>query len=92
MANLPALRHALLDLRALLARPDNDYTWSSWEDAPAALAELDGYLAALDRGAVPDVRILLAPTGPAQEVSLGSGWGDDYLQVAARIETALAGA
>jgi hypothetical protein len=34
--------------------------------------------------------MLLVATGPAQEVSLSSGWGDAYLAVAERIEHELA--
>ena len=37
----------LNEARALLALPGNDFAWSSWEDAAAALAELDAAIAAL---------------------------------------------
>ena len=43
-------RHELIqivrDARSLLALPDNGFSWSSWADAVAALAEVDGYIAA----------------------------------------------
>lgn len=90
MPTHPSLEQALLDLRALLARPDNDFSWSSWLDQGAALAEIDRHLAELRAGAVPELDVLLAPTGPAQEVSLGSGWARDYLHVADTIERELA--
>lgn len=90
MTDLAALDTALRELRALLARPDNDFTWSSWIDQDAALAELDGYLAQIGQGRVPELSILLLPTGPAQEVSLSSGWGEEYLAVAGRLELVLA--
>jgi hypothetical protein len=33
--------------------------------------------------------VVFAPTGPMQEVSLGSGWGDEFLGVADRWDAAL---
>jgi hypothetical protein len=90
MDTLVALEEAVLELRALLARPDNDYSWSSWPDPAAALAEVDRHLAQLRAGVVPDLSMLLVATGPAQEVALSSGWGDAYLALAERIEQALA--
>jgi hypothetical protein len=80
----------LREARALLSLPGNDFAWSSWEDAPAALAELDRQIAAIESGQLPprlDLAVLFAPTGPMQEVSLSSGWADEFLDVAARFDT-----
>jgi hypothetical protein len=77
--------------RALLALPGNDFAWSSWADAPTALAALDGPIAAVEAGELPpplDLAVLFAPTGPMQEVSLSSGWAHEFLAVAARFDTA----
>ena len=90
METLSQLQQAVLELRDLLARPDNDFSWSSWPSQEAALLEMDQHLDWLNRGGVPNLWDLVAPTGRAQEVSLSSGWGDEYLLVAERIETALA--
>lgn len=83
----------LREIRALLARPDNDFTWSSWEDERAALGEVDYLVRRIDSGRLPprsDVSILLAPTGPLQETALASGWGDEFLDLASRCDGALA--
>jgi hypothetical protein len=83
------LVEVLREARALLALPGNDFAWSSWADAPAALAELDRQIAALERGQLPprlDVAVLFAPTGPMQEVSLSSGWAQEFLDVATRFD------
>ena len=43
----------------------------------------------LNAGALPEkmsVSLLFAPTGPLQEVSLSSGWGEAFLRVASRYE------
>ena len=83
-----ALLNVLDDVRALLALPDNDYSWSSFADAGAAQAELEGLRAGVAAGD-PDLftlRVLFAPTGPIQEVSLSSGWGREFLAVADRFD------
>ena len=74
---------------SVLALPSNDYVWSSWEDADAALCEIDGLISAVESGALPDrldVSVLFAPTGPIQEVSLSSGWGLEFIELAARFD------
>jgi hypothetical protein len=85
------LLNVLRQARALLALPGNDFAWSSWEDAAAALAELDRHIATIESGQLPprlDLSVLFAPTGPIQEVSLSSGWGDEFLALAARFDAA----
>lgn len=86
------LASVLSEARSLLARPGNDFAWSSWEDADAALAEVDGLIAKLEVGRLPSrlaVSVLFAPTGPIQEVSLSSGWADEFLTLAARCDAAV---
>jgi hypothetical protein len=81
----------LQDTRALLARPENDFAWSSWPDAKTALKEIDALIGSLSQGSLPDpqqLAVLFAPTGPIQEVSLSSGWGETFLQLAERIDAA----
>jgi hypothetical protein len=60
--------------RAKLAEPGNDFSWSSFEDHAAALAEIDELSVAVRAGGPPPfaLTVLFAPTGPIQEVSLSS--------------------
>jgi hypothetical protein len=86
------LANALREARSLLALPGNNFDWSSWADAGAALAEVDGLIAVLEAGRLPSrltVSVLFAPTGPIQEVSLSSGWADEFLTLASRCDTAV---
>jgi hypothetical protein len=81
-----------LRAREALAHPDNDFAWSSWRDANHALEEIDGIVTALRAGRVPDetqLQVLFAPTGPIQEVSLSSGWGDAFLRLADDFDAAM---
>jgi hypothetical protein len=81
----------LRETRALLARPDNNFDWSSWENGEAALREIDALIASVCNRALPDPKqltLLFAPTGPLQEVSLSGGWGEMFLALAERIDAA----
>lgn len=91
MPKVNQLIAVLEDARTLVARPDNDFSWSSWIDQEDALHELDGILAALRSGGCPNLMmgILFAPTGPMQEVSLSSGWGQEFLALAERFDAAM---
>jgi len=87
-----ALLRVFRRTRDLLARPDNDFGWSSWKDVSAALQEIDAVIETLTTGAQPDIaqlRVLFAPTGPIQEVSLSSGWGDAFEELAKELDAFL---
>lgn len=86
------LGNVLREARSFLALPGNNFDWSSWGDAAAALAEVDGLIAVLEAGRLPSrltVSVLFAPTGPIQEVSLSSGWAEEFLALASRCDTAV---
>jgi len=93
MANAKeALLDVLRETRVLLERPDNDFCWSTWDGATKALAELDVFIAAIEAGREFNsltLQVLFAPTGDLQEVSVSSGWGHEFCQVAERFDHAL---
>lgn len=75
--------------RELVARPGNDYAWSSWFGPADTLAELDTAIAAAANGAADprSLGVLFAPTGPMQELALSSSWGQAFLDLAARFDS-----
>lgn len=73
----------------LVRRPGNDFMWSGWEDAADALAELEPIAAQLRVGYETGTSLYFLPTGPLQELSLSSGWGDEFVALADRYDTAL---
>jgi len=86
------LVEVLATARSILSRPENDFAWSSWSDAESALIELDELVRQLFTGEHVDwLRLarLFAPTGPIQEVSLSSGWGEEFITLAERFDAAL---
>jgi hypothetical protein len=88
--HLEKLISVLQETRKYLAREGNDYSWSSWNDQEQALAEIDSILAQLEKGVVPGIEVLYAPTGPLQEVSMSSGWSLEFLNLAERFDKAYA--
>jgi hypothetical protein len=92
MPQLATLRSVLEEARELLAAADNEFTWSSWQDRDDALREIDALLTELRSGTLPSMlalHVLFAPTGPIQEVSLSSGWGNAFIALAERFDDAM---
>ena len=82
----------LREVRYLLARPENDFSWSGWNDETTALGEIDALIGGITRGEIPELtslKVLFAPTGPIQELSASSGWGNEFLALANRFDGAL---
>ncbi len=78
----------LREARDLLSRPDNEFLWSSWENAQQATRKIDQLIVEVRSGGPPSdaLQIVFAPTGPMQEVSLDSGWAEEFLNLAARFD------
>ncbi len=74
----------MAELRALVDRAGNDFSWSGWDDTADALAELDELAEEWRRTDVAPypLRTLFLPTGALQELALSSGWGEAYLRLA----------
>jgi hypothetical protein len=86
------LLSVFLRVREAIARPENDFLWSSWRDAAHALEEIDDIIATLRAGQMPDrlqMSVFFAPTGPIQEVCLSSGWGDEFIVLADAFDAAM---
>ena len=87
-----ALIMVLEDAKKLLALPDNDYLWSSWENAEGALKEIDELIKSAESSQKIDIlalEVIFAPTGTMQEASLSSGWAESFLKLAERFDEAI---
>jgi hypothetical protein len=80
----------LREARELVARPDNDFTWSSWVDADHAFREIDSLLDSVREHRAVNASVVFAPTGPMQELAMASGWSDAFLLLADRFDSAVA--
>ena len=76
----------LKQARTFLALESNDFSWSPWKDQNHAISEINSIIISLENGSIPEIRGLFAPTGPIQEVSLSSGWGKEFLELAERFD------
>ena len=86
MKHLQKLINILKQARTLLDLERNDFSRSSWKDRNHAISEIDSIIVTLETGSVPEFRGLFAPTGPIQEVSLSSGWAQEFLDLAEQFD------
>lgn len=87
-AKLVSILH---EAQAVLRRPDNDFAWSKWSGPVRAIKEIELHIAAIECGdlsRLSDLAWLFAPTGAIQEVAESSGWGTEFLALAARFDKA----
>ena len=78
----------------LVLLEDNNFLWSSWQDAATAEQELASHMESLKSPQsvnIDRVSVLFAPTGPMQELSLSSGWGEPFIKLASYFDVAAAG-
>jgi hypothetical protein len=71
----------------LLALPYNDLAWPHWASRDDALHQFDDLSRKIESGdtsRTKELELLFAPTGPIQQVSISSGWSEEFLTLAAR--------
>jgi hypothetical protein len=87
-----ALARVLDDVLDIVTASEQDTSWvGRWTTADEMIRELRGHADRIrrgDRSALGELEFLFLPTGPLQEVSLSSGWGDLFLDVAERFDRA----
>lgn len=89
MPDFAELQRVFLEVRQLVALPDNDFSWTSFVDQELALFELDTLIDALRMNRLPvGAEVLFLPTGPLQELAISSGWGDEFIDLANRFDAA----
>ena len=94
---MPNAKESLLEIiretRALLALPDNDLRVVNLGRCSERASRI-GRLHLVHRGWNPlrrlQASILFAPTADIQEVSMSSGWDDEFCRVAKRFDAAFA--
>jgi len=89
-ANLAAVLRRIVEL---LSRDDCDVAWSGYDTAENLRSEIEPLEKAeagsqLDDVELAQLRFLFLPTGPLQETSLSSGWGAEFVSLAARFDQA----
>jgi hypothetical protein len=86
------LIEVLHEARGLLGRPGNDFALSSWDDATAALREIDGCISRIERADMPrrsEIETLFLTSGPIQRVSVPSGWEEEFIALASQFDAVI---
>ena len=78
----------------LISEHETDVAWSRFNTAAELEAEIVRYLtlaetARLSESDCSELAVLFAPTGSLQEVSISSGWSEEFLLLAERVDKAL---
>jgi hypothetical protein len=79
-------------VKKLILEPRTDISWSLFESKDDLIIEIDAHIQKLklrDFSKVKDLILLFAPTSDFQEISLSSGWGNRYLDISERFDTAI---
>jgi hypothetical protein len=83
---LEVLRRA----KTLVSRTGNRFGWSRWNDADDAIREIDFKISLIGTQPEPDpfvVADLFVWTGPMEDLSIASGWVDDFEDLAQQFES-----
>ena len=86
------LVETLREARGFLARPDNQFKLSSWQDGTVALREIDDLISRIEHGDMPkrsEIEPLFLASGPIQRVSVPSGWTEDFIALANQFDDAI---
>ena len=76
----------------ILELPGTDVAWSRYRSVEEAVQDINDHIGRLRRGdlaKLDDLMLLFAPTGSVQEISISSGWPDEFLALAARFDRAI---
>jgi hypothetical protein len=72
-----------------LSKPDCNVLWSHYDSQVEALTDIKDHIERLkknDFSKIEDLKLLFAPTGSLQEISISSGWGNEFLVLATQFD------
>ncbi|TCO65860.1 hypothetical protein [Actinocrispum wychmicini] len=91
---MTGLARVLDDVLTVVTTTEQDTSWTRrWDTADEMVRELSDHRDRVrlgDLSTLPELKFLFAPTGPLQDVSLSSGWGELFLRLAERFDGAYA--
>lgn len=83
----------LSEVERIINSYEQDLVWSKYdsiEEVNADLAKFKAKVIEGDKTAIREIGYAFASTSSFQEISISSGWGQEFLKIAALIDTALA--
>ena len=92
--NETVLIELLESVKKLILEPITDISWSTFDTKDELIIEIDAHIKKLklrDFSKIKDLILLFAPTSDFQEISLSSGWGNQYLNISESFDIAIKG-
>lgn len=89
MRNINVLLGLLGEVRTLINSPNTNVIWSQFnsiEDVLNTLDTLNRRVELGDNKVISELKILFAPTGTFQEMSIDCGWGEKFIELANRFD------
>lgn len=74
----------LEEVKKIIQKYEIDLSWSTYRHEKDLVDDLDTYISQLrnnDYSCIKNIKYLFAPTGDLQEISLSSGFSEEYLQL-----------
>ncbi|MGO4273658.1 hypothetical protein AB4Z22_28145 [Paenibacillus sp. TAF58] len=89
LLNINDLLGLLGKMRTLIDSPNSNVIWSQFDSVEDVLNTLDSLKSRVEHGdnkVISELKILFAPTGSFQEISIDSGWGEKFIELATRFD------
>lgn len=89
MRNINDLLSLLGEMRTLIDSPNTSVIWSQFDSVENVLNTLDTLKRRVelrDNKVISELKILFAPTSSFQEISIDSGWGEKFFELATRFD------
>lgn len=83
------LQIIILEIKQIVDSSNTDTGFSKYSTPKELIDDLDKYIEKLERKdetIFSKINFLIAPTGDLQEVSLSSGWGEEFLRLSMEID------
>ncbi|NOU89758.1 hypothetical protein GC102_28995 [Paenibacillus sp. LMG 31460] len=93
MESYKLLVDILWEVSNLINSSNTNITWSRFNTVEEVLSTLDTYikrLNQLDNAVISEIELLFAPTGSIQEISICSGWSNEYKKLSSRFDVIIA--
>ncbi|MBA2937053.1 hypothetical protein HZF08_01900 [Paenibacillus sp. CGMCC 1.16610] len=79
----------LVEMRILIDSQNTNVIWSQFDSVEEVLNTLDTLKRRIELGdnkVISELKILFAPTGSFQEISIDSGWSEKFIELATRFD------
>lgn len=90
--NIKALRTLLEEVMAILETSDTNLAWSGHASEEEIIGELRDHiekLGANEISTISQIKLLFAPTSSLQDIAIQSGWGEEFLAIASKVDDLL---